>query len=97
MNRKITKLAFFAVILALCCTFSAVIIQRNARDAVKIGTDVVETLALKQGSTGSTVKQVQQKLKNWGYYSGAVDGIFGSGTRKAVVLFRKETNSPPTE
>ena len=48
MNRKITKLAFFAVILALCCTFSAVIIQRNARDAVKIGTDVVETLALNQ-------------------------------------------------
>lgn len=89
MNRKITKLAFFAVILALCCTFSAVIIQRNARDAVKIGTDVVETLALKQGSTGSTVKQVQQKLKNWGYYSGAVDGIFGAGTRKAVVLFQK--------
>lgn len=45
--------------------------------------------ALRQGSSGATVKKVQQKLKNWGYYSGAVDGIFGAGTRKAVVLFQK--------
>ena len=89
MNRKITRLAFFAVILALCCTFSAVVIQRNATGAAKMKIEAVETLALKQGSSGSTVKQVQQKLKNWGYYSGAVDGIFGSGTRKAVILFQK--------
>ncbi len=92
MNRKITRLAFFAVILALCCTFSAVVIQRNATGAAKMKIEAVETLALKQGSSGSTVKQVQQKLKNWGYYSGAVDGIFGSGTRKAVILFQKRNN-----
>ena len=90
MNKKITKFALFAVILALICTFSAVIIQQNARDAVKVNIDAVETLALKQGSSGSTVKQVQQKLKNWGYYNGAVDGIFGSGTRKAVMLFQRK-------
>lgn len=44
---------------------------------------------LKQGSTGATVKTVQQKLKNWGYYDGSVDGIFGSGTRSAVVYFQR--------
>ena len=92
MNKKVTKFALFAVILALICTFSAVIIQQNARDAVKVNIDAVETLALKQGSSGSTVKQVQQKLKNWGYYNGAVDGIFGSGTRKAVMLFQRKNN-----
>lgn len=47
-------------------------------------------LTLKQGSTGSTVKTMQKKLKNWGYYKGAVDGIFGSGTKKAVIYFQKK-------
>lgn len=45
---------------------------------------------LKQGSTGATVKTVQQKLKNWGYYDGSVDGIFGSGTKSAVVYFQRK-------
>ena len=44
---------------------------------------------LKQGSKGETVKKIQQKLKNWGYYSGAVDGIFGAKTTAAVKLFQK--------
>ena len=33
--------------------------------------------ALKRGSTGDDVSAVQRRLKQWGYYSGAVDGIFG--------------------
>ena len=67
MNKKLTKLAFFAVILALVCTFSAIVIQKNANDAVMSRIETVETLTLKQGSKGSTVRQIQQKLKNWGY------------------------------
>ena len=43
---------------------------------------------LRQGSRGATVRQIQQKLKNWGYYGGSVDGIFGAQTRKAVVYFQ---------
>ncbi len=50
----------------------------------------VETAVLRQGSTGGEVKEVQRRLKNWGYYTGAVDGIFGSGTRKAVVRFQQK-------
>ena len=50
----------------------------------------VETLTVKQGSRGDTVKQIQQKLKRWGYYSGSVDGIFGSGTKKAVIYFQQK-------
>ena len=49
-----------------------------------------EAITLKQGSSGSYVKQVQQKLKNWGYYTGAVDGVFGAKTRAAVVAFQKK-------
>ena len=44
----------------------------------------------RQGSRGDEVRKIQQKLKNWGYYSGGVDGIFGSQTRAAVVYFQKK-------
>ena len=46
--------------------------------------------ALRQGSSGATVKKVQQKLKNWGYYSGSVDGIYGKNTVAAVKRFQKK-------
>ena len=52
----------------------------------------VEAAVLRQGSTGGEVKEVQRRLKNWGYYTGAVDGIFGSATRKAVVYFQQKNN-----
>lgn len=48
-----------------------------------------ETIALsKYGSSGSEVTQIQKKLKNWGYYTGAVDGIYGSRTVEAVKKFQ---------
>ena len=50
----------------------------------------VETAVLRQGSTGSEVQEVQRRLRNWGYYSGAVDGIFGAGTRRAVIAFQQK-------
>ena len=45
---------------------------------------------IKQGNTGSTVRTIQQKLKNWGYYKGAVDGIFGAQTKQAVKYFQRK-------
>ncbi len=50
----------------------------------------VETAVLRQGSTGGEVQEVQRRLRNWGYYSGAVDGIFGAGTRRAVIAFQQK-------
>lgn len=44
----------------------------------------------KYGSRGEEVKQIQSKLKAWGYYSGSVDGIYGSGTFNAVKKFQKK-------
>ena len=43
----------------------------------------------KIGSTGGEVSEIQSRLKEWGYYSGAVDGIFGTATRNAVIKFQK--------
>ena len=44
---------------------------------------------LKQGNSGTNVKTLQTKLKNWGYYTGTVDGVFGPKTKAAVILFQK--------
>ena len=44
----------------------------------------------KFGSSGDEVRQIQQKLKNWGYYNGTVDGIYGSKTLQAVKNFQKK-------
>lgn len=44
----------------------------------------------KVGSSGETVTRIQKKLKQWGYYDGAVDGVFGSGTEKAVKAFQRK-------
>ena len=49
-----------------------------------------EAASIQRGSTGSTGSTIQQKLKNWGYYSGAVDGIFGSKTETAVKYFQSK-------
>ena len=43
----------------------------------------------KKGSSGATVSEIQTRLRAWGYYSGAVDGVYGSGTETAVRHFQR--------
>lgn len=49
----------------------------------------VSSIPIQYGSRGNDVKVIQTKLKSWGYYSGSVDGVFGSGTKSAVISFQK--------
>ena len=50
-----------------------------------------EVVALsKYGSRGEEVRQIQTKLKRWGYLKGNVDGIYGSQTQKAVRYFQSK-------
>ena len=49
----------------------------------------VEALS-RYGSRGDEVKQIQTKLKNWGYYNGSIDGIYGSKTVEAVKYFQRK-------
>ena len=49
----------------------------------------VEALS-KYGSRGDEVRQIQTKLKRWGYYNGNIDGIFGSQTLEAVKYFQRK-------
>ena len=49
-----------------------------------------QAVTYRQGSTGEQVRIIQSKLKNWGYYDGTVDGIFGSRTAEAVKYFQRK-------
>ena len=44
----------------------------------------------KKGSSGAVVTEIQKRLKNWGYYAGEVDGVYGSKTEEAVKYFQKK-------
>ena len=44
----------------------------------------------RQGSTGDAVRTIQTKLKNWGYFSGTIDGIYGPKTEEAVKYFQRK-------
>lgn len=48
-----------------------------------------ETLS-RFGSSGQEVTKIQTRLKNWGYYNGTVDGIYGSKTVSAVKNFQRK-------
>ena len=49
-----------------------------------------EAVTYKKGSSGTVVSQIQTKLKNWGYYAGDVDGVYGSATERAVRAFQRK-------
>ncbi len=81
-----------AVVLAFAAVFAAAVLftARSAVPEPAAYAQSMEVAALKQGSRGEQVKTVQQKLKRWGYYSGKIDGIYGSNTKKAVIKFQRK-------
>ena len=78
MIKKICKTLFIAIINVVLIFFVTV----NSNESV-------QTLS-KYGSTGEEVKQIQQVLKSQGYYAGSVDGVFGSGTKNAVIAYQRD-------
>ena len=51
--------------------------------------------ALRRGSRGTAVTELQTRLKRWGYYTGAVDGVFGAKTESAVKAFQRRNGLTP--
>lgn len=72
--------ASILLILAIMLFVGYNVIVRNAQ---------VDALS-KYGSRGEEVITIQTKLKRWGYYSGNIDGIYGSQTLEAVKKFQKK-------
>lgn len=45
----------------------------------------------KVGSTGSEVREIQTRLKKWGYFNSTVDGIYGTKTKTPLYIFKRKT------
>lgn len=78
----IKKLVVLSLIIAVVVTGALIFSTDYSEEA--------SALTLKKGSTGSTVRTLQTKLKNWGYYTGTVDGIYGTQTVNAVKYFQRK-------
>ena len=76
--------------LAVAVFMTALTIITAGICASNLTAEAAETVVLKSGSTGAQVRTLQTKLKNWGYYRGTIDGIYGSGTKAAVIKFQKK-------
>lgn len=67
----------------------------RADNTALVAQTVAETAVLKQGSKGGEVKEVQRRLKQWGYLNGAVDGVYGPATVEAVKKFQRKNGLTP--
>ena len=93
LKKKGVRVGVAALALAFCAIAGSTL-NNTGEQAMHVATPQIESIQeagiLKQGSSGSEVREVQRRLKSWGYYSGSVDGVFGKATRTAVIAFQKK-------
>lgn len=83
LNKKIMILFLTAIfIISLFIIFSS---SNNLQNNDSQQIDVLS----KRGSRGEEVRKIQTRLKDWGYYTGSVDGIYGDATVAAVKKFQQ--------
>lgn len=83
---KVNKsILFLSCMLVLFLLFIIQISGINAKTFLNVGTKPALSY---YGSSGDEVKKIQNKLKQWGYYSSDVDGVYGEKTHRAVRLFQ---------
>lgn len=86
--KKATKICAAALAALTVCTSTAVLGGKTLNAYNEQA--VVQTAVLRQGASGGEVKELQRRLKNWGYYKGEVDGIYGKQTVEAVKYFQRK-------
>ncbi len=65
----------------IICLLFAILIYVNSESVLSTAT---------WGDRGQEVKDIQYKLRQWGYFKGSIDGIYGSQTLKAVKDFQSK-------
>lgn len=89
--KKIKKFGLIALAVCLIATATAATtFVVNGADGAFNQETVMTVAVLKRGSSGGEVKEVQRRLKKWGYYSGEIDGVYGSQTIAAVKYFQRK-------
>lgn len=89
-NTTLRRLLYTSAGKSLCIILSLAIIIGIA-STIKINADKAEAQEVlsKLGSRGDEVRKIQNKLKSLGFFDGAVDGIYGVKTQRAVRQFQK--------
>ncbi len=93
--KKALRIGAAAVALATVCSAGVVFGMGHTQEEDFALTPCVQTAVLKQGATGGEVKELQRRLKQWGYYNGAVDGVYGKQTVEAVKYFQRKNGLTP--
>ncbi|MCY6483178.1 spore cortex-lytic enzyme [Clostridium aestuarii] len=84
MKKKFDFKRIFVLLTAIFFTYASVSICIEPYfNAVKVAT-------YKYGSRGDIVKEIQTRLKRWGYYTKSVDGIYGYQTYTSVKYFQRK-------
>jgi N-acetylmuramoyl-L-alanine amidase len=78
--KKLVKIVAFCLIVVFSVTFLGEEKQYFVSNAP----------SLKIGDKGQDVKDMQQELKNWGYYNGNINGVFGSDTFASVLRYQRK-------
>lgn len=81
MNKRKRSILMVLFIVAAAISTIAAYIESSSVAVAEIGN-------LYYGSKGSKVSEVQRKLKQWGYYDGPIDGVYGAKTFAAVKKFQ---------
>ena len=91
-NKKILALAAACTAFSMpfLCGLKHASVSAKDREDAAFSQVCEEAAILKQGSKSEEVKEMQRRLKKWGYYQGSVDGVFGAATKKAVIAFQKK-------
>ena len=87
MNHHFIKI-WRCVVLFLLCAALITACGVSGFSALSSGSGHAQALS-RLGSRGDEVRSIQKKLRQLGYYSGSVDGIYGSRTESAVKAFQR--------
>lgn len=91
INKNNTKrTTVINIVLAAVLLVAVIVVGVFVLGEISLSDESADAATVKQGSTGQTVRTIQTKLKNWGYYTGAVDGIYGAKTTAAVKYFQRK-------
>ncbi len=83
MNRYFKKMIGFLTIICFCLILAGIFsIPKEDPPSLSVYSSI--------GSRGTEVRNIQTRLKKWGYYNGAVDGIYGQKTAAAVKYFQRK-------
>ena len=88
--KKALRIGAATLALAAVCTTGAIFDLTGHTSENGFSDPYVQTAVLRQGAKGGEVKELQRRLKQWGYYKGSVDGVYGPQTVEAVKYFQRK-------